>query len=141
MLLGEKKFRVLLTGGKNERTLLKSLAAGVPQNKPLRLCREMSLEDLIGVIATASAVVAPSTGPLHLAAALGTPLAGIYSPVRVHHPDRWGPLGPGRKKVFIPDVECPGVYRCLEERCELWPCMPTVRPEEVVEFIRSAVGK
>ena len=116
------------------------LAGGLEGHKPVRVGKEMSLEDLIGLIATADALVAPSTGPLHLAAALGVPLAGIYSPVRVHHPTRWGPLGPGRIIIFMPKAECPGVYDCLEERCPHFPCMNTVRPAEVLEYIRSVLG-
>jgi heptosyltransferase-3 len=139
-LLGrEGRFRVLLTGSDNDRNLLERLIEGIGKDKPVRLGKEMSLEDLIGLIASADAVVAPSTGPLHLASALGVPLVGFYSPVRVHHPRRWGPLGPGKKKICLPQVECPGIYSCLEERCPLWPCMNTISPAEVLEYLESAL--
>ncbi|MBN2290610.1 MAG: glycosyltransferase family 9 protein [Candidatus Glassbacteria bacterium] len=135
LLSGEKKFRVLVTGSEDESGLLDHLAQVVGKDRPVLLWKGGPLEDLIGLIAQADAAVAPSTGPLHLAAALGVAVAGIYSPVRVHHPRRWGPLGPGRKKIFLPQVECPGTYRCLESRCPHWPCMDTVRPEEVLEYL------
>ena len=50
----------------------------------------------------ARSVVAPSTGVLHLAAALGVPAIGIYSPLKVEHPRRWAPRGP-RATFLVPD--------------------------------------
>lgn len=39
-------------------------------------------------------VIAPSTGPLHLASLVGTPVVGLFSSVGVVSPRRWRPLGP-----------------------------------------------
>lgn len=62
-----------------------------------RLCwlnEKLNSEELLSVLASARAVVAPSTGVLHLAASLGTPVVGVFSPVPVQRPTRWGPRGP-----------------------------------------------
>jgi ADP-heptose:LPS heptosyltransferase len=37
--------------------------------------------------------VAGSTGPLHLAAALGRHALGLYPPIKPMHPGRWAPVG------------------------------------------------
>ena len=55
---------------------------------------QLNLKELITILAEAEFVVAPSTGVAHLAASVGAKVHGIYSPVRVHHPRRWGPRGP-----------------------------------------------
>jgi heptosyltransferase III len=54
---------------------------------------QLSLSELIAFIAKAKALVAASTGPLHIAAALGIRSIGLYTPQRPMHPGRWAPLG------------------------------------------------
>lgn len=58
------------------------------------LTGELDLPEFIAFIAAADGLVAGSTGPLHLAAALGRHALGLYPPIRPMHPGRWGPLGP-----------------------------------------------
>jgi ADP-heptose:LPS heptosyltransferase len=58
------------------------------------LTGQLALPELIACIAAADGLVAGSTGPLHLAAALGRHALGLYPPIRPMHPGRWAPLGP-----------------------------------------------
>ena len=58
------------------------------------LTGQLSLPQFIAFIAAADGLVAGSTGPLHLAAALGRHALGLYPPIRPMHPGRWAPLGP-----------------------------------------------
>ncbi len=50
-----------------------------------------ALTDLTALLRRARLVVSNSTGPLHLAAAVGTPTLGVYAPWPTCHPSRWGP--------------------------------------------------
>jgi ADP-heptose:LPS heptosyltransferase len=51
------------------------------------------LRGLMGRLGACAAVLGPSTGPVHLAAALGVPVLCLMG-LRPHHgPDRWAPLG------------------------------------------------
>lgn len=65
-----------------------------------------SLRELSAFFAHARVAVAPSTGPLHLASAVGTRVVGVYSPVRTHHPRRWGVWGRSADDAVmcVPDV-------------------------------------
>ena len=58
------------------------------------LTGQFDLPEFIAFLAAADGTVAGSTGPLHLAAALGRHALGLYPPIRPMHPGRWGPLGP-----------------------------------------------
>ncbi|MCS7169913.1 MAG: glycosyltransferase family 9 protein, partial [Candidatus Kapabacteria bacterium] len=49
------------------------------------------IEEFIALLANARVVVGNSTGALHIAAALGVPVVGLYSRLPDHHPRRWGP--------------------------------------------------
>jgi heptosyltransferase III len=62
----------------------------------------LSLEELIALIARADALVAASTGPLHIAAALGIKAIGLYTPQRPMHPGRWAPLGKNTHVLMAP---------------------------------------
>jgi ADP-heptose:LPS heptosyltransferase len=63
---------------------------------------QLSLPELITLIAKAKALVAASTGPLHIAAALGIKAIGLYTPQRPMHPGRWAPLGKDTRVLVAP---------------------------------------
>jgi len=132
--LSEKKYLELLRGLKEQFQVLVSVG---PSQQDQRIWKTLSHEmpDLkkipplsLGVLKEvyrlSAGVIAPSTGPLHLAHCVGVPVIGLYSPVRAHHPRRWGPKG-GRvaAQVLVPPVECPAQRECWKEKCQAYPCM------------------
>lgn len=62
---------------------------------------QISSEELLDVLNQSHFVLAPSTGVVHMAASLGKQTFGIYSPLRVQHPRRWGARGE-RVQIFMP---------------------------------------
>jgi ADP-heptose:LPS heptosyltransferase len=54
---------------------------------------DLSLLELMQLIKHSNALLANSTGPLHLAGILGTAALGLYSPCQGLNPERWAPLG------------------------------------------------
>jgi ADP-heptose:LPS heptosyltransferase len=89
--------------------------------------------ELVTLLGAARTVFAPSTGVLHLAASTGTPTIGIFSPVRVQHPRRWGPIG-RKVATLVPDgVICPGELKCLGSSCRFFDCMETIAVSEVLK--------
>ena len=67
---------------------------------------QLSLPQFIAFIAAADGLVAGSTGPLHLAAALGRHALGLYPPIRPMHPGRWAPLGPHAELMVFDKPNC-----------------------------------
>lgn len=127
-------YRVVFTGTPRERDLcLAALrAAELPEH------RLLATEDLmiLGVILHwATAVIAPSTGPLHLAAAFDTPTIGLYPPVRSQSPVRWGPRGP--KGVVLVPAGVPPCQRCFPRWCRRYNCMERITPEMVVAALKT----
>lgn len=89
-----------------------------------RVLPRVSLAGLGEVFRGARLVVAPSTGPLHLAHYVGAETLGIYSPVRSHQPRRWAPWGgTGKSTVLSPETDCPGIKNCLGKKCKHYYCM------------------
>lgn len=84
---------VLITGTKMDQKYLQGIEKVRNLPHVHWLVNELKVFELLDVLSQAKSVIAPSTGVLHLAASLGTPVIGIYSPRRVEHPRRWGPKG------------------------------------------------
>ncbi len=115
--------RVLFSEGPNDRDV--ALGKELQTLRPsLEVIRGLSLPGLAELFRSARVVIAPSTGPLHLAHLVGTETIGVYSPVLSHHPRRWRPWG-GKAPVQIltPQVDCPADRECLREKCPHHPCL------------------
>jgi ADP-heptose:LPS heptosyltransferase len=68
---------VVVTGTGNERSLVQEVLDSMSA-PAAEACDSVSLCGLVGLLARASVVVSNDTGPLHLAAAVGTPTVGIF---------------------------------------------------------------
>ncbi len=89
-----------------------------------RVLPRVSLPALGEIFRLAECVVAPSTGPLHLAHYVGASTLGVYSPVRSHQPARWAPWGgAGKSKVLVPKKPCPGRRACAGSKCPSFYCL------------------
>ena len=84
-----KGFQVYLCGGpaKLERDLAAEIRQ-LSQSKPVDLVGQTNLKQLLALIGEASLVLAPDTGPTHMATIVGTPVIGLYAH---HNPARTGP--------------------------------------------------
>ncbi len=135
-LAASGRSNVAVAGSNAERGLVHKVVEGAAEAANVQKICGLGLEEYIGLLSLAAAVVAPSTGPVHLAAALGVPrVAGIYSPVMAHHPKRWGPLGTGEIRAFLPDVDCPARLECLGKKCPEFECMGGIAAEKTAEWI------
>ncbi len=94
---------VVITGTQMDRPWVLPLYENLKHKSNIVWCHEkLNLNELMTVLKNSSALVAPSTGVIHIAASLGVPVFGIYSPRRVETPTRWGPLG-DHVEIFMPD--------------------------------------
>jgi ADP-heptose:LPS heptosyltransferase len=131
-LLAGDGHRVVVTGGPGER----ELTAAVAGSRALDLGGRTSFRELSGVLASAGAVVVGNTGPAHLAAAVGTPVVSLFSPVVPAR--RWAPFGVPH--VLLGDQDAP----CRGSRARVCPvpghpCLDLVDPGEVVTAVEKLV--
>ncbi len=92
--------KAVMTGSRAESVSIATMAAKQGM-EILSLAGKTDLRLLTAVLSRASLTIANSTGPLHLAAATGRRVIGLYPDNRVMSPRRWGPLGEGHC-VFQP---------------------------------------
>lgn len=126
-----KKQPVVVTGTAGDKEILDPIQQALNGTANVMWLNEkLTGPTLLQVLEGATRVLAPSTGVAHLAAALGRPVIGLYSPVKVQHPKRWGPQGEN-VQVLVPDVECPGKKGCLGSQCAQYDCMNRISLEAV----------
>ncbi|MEZ4808369.1 MAG: glycosyltransferase family 9 protein [Flavobacteriales bacterium] len=91
-LLSPAQYQVILTGTQAEaESYRKHLPMGSVHVTDTG--GRLSLDGLIALIGASDAMVAASTGPLHIAAAAGIRAIGLFPTQRPMHPGRWAPLG------------------------------------------------
>lgn len=129
-LLPPEKFHVFLTGTEEEGLLFRK-ELPVEAENITDLSGKLTLSELIGFIAGSDALVAASTGPLHIAAATGIHAIGVFPPIRPMHPGRWAPLGEN-PKVFVAAKECDDCRKTMN--CA---CMRSIEAKEVAEYLIS----
>lgn len=132
--LEKRNYFVVVTGTQKEEKIIRDVVGNSGRNvRPF--ISNISLREFAAFVQTANLLVANSTGPLHLAAVVGTPVIGFYPPVPVMSPKRWGPLTE-KKIIFVPDPQ-----KFLTSRKDkLNPdCMDQIEVGEVVEAVDKLV--
>jgi ADP-heptose:LPS heptosyltransferase len=121
--------KVLVTAGPTEGKLLDRIREALgPQGEKVMMYGGPGIgavDFLGGLYSWANLVVAPSTGPLHLAVALGRRVVTFYPPIRVQSAIRWGPYVQDvtRASVLVPEVYCGEDFKCRGNLCNYFPCM------------------
>jgi ADP-heptose:LPS heptosyltransferase len=125
--------RVLVTFGPTEQPLLKRVSEAVGSAGGDRViyyggADAAGIERLGALLSLSALVIAPSTGPLHVAVALGKPVVAFYPPVRVQSAIRWGPYlrDASRAAVLVPEVYCGEDFACRGSLCNYFPCMKSL---------------
>ena len=85
-------FQVFITGAPEEKEQVDKHFEG---SSVVNLAGRLRLEELVSFISKVDVLVANSTGPLHIAAALGVSTVGLYPTQRPMHAGRWGAIGAG----------------------------------------------
>ena len=100
----EAGVRVLLLWGPEEEGMARAIGARMT-SRPL-LAPPTTLPELSALLRRSTLMVAGDTGPLHLAAALGTPCVGLYGPTRA---ERNGPYGAHCRSLQSPNGMLAGI--------------------------------
>lgn len=129
--LDPQRFNIMVTGTAKEKSLIQPFLDRYG-DRIQDLTGLMDLRQLIRFIYEADGLLANSTGPLHLAAALGKQALGIYPPITPMHPGRWAPIGP-HAKYFVEPIAC--------EACRSQPascaCIQAIAPAPIIDTLQS----
>ncbi len=125
-LLPAEQYNLIVTGTKDEGALMRDFLSA-HRDRVEDMTGKLTLTELMDLIRSADAMVAASTGPLHLAAAFGIRAIGLYAPMRPLFPQRWAPIG--KKAAFLVlDKNCNECRKTMD--CA---CIRGITPEAVIE--------
>ncbi len=128
----ERGIRSLVTWGPGERVLAEEVVEA--SRGAASLAPATSIADLVRLLAGARLVVSGDTGPIHLAAAAGRPIVGIYGPT---NPARNGPWLPADRCLSrFALCECHHKRRCTAAR---W-CLGRIEVGEVASAVTDRLG-
>jgi ADP-heptose:LPS heptosyltransferase len=106
------------------------------ETRPAVVVGETTLKQLGALMERAELFVSNSTGPMHLAAAVGTRVLAFFPTLFGCRARRWGPWGEGHIVMEPPVPECP---RCEPEKCRYGDCMRMIAVEDAFGRIRVAL--
>ncbi len=133
--------RIAVIGTKGEHNDAESIVAALKQHVPnafaINLAGKTSLRELAVILGKADLVLTNDSGPMHLAAGMGTPVVGIFTCTST---ERSGPPG-SHHQLLQAKVPCAASYRktCPYTGSAQMQCMQAVSIFQVWTGIQKAV--
>ena len=128
-------FSVVIAGGPGDREQAIGREIMAQSRAPVTWSMSDSVRHLTTVIGASSLVLAPDTGPVHIARALDVPVVGLYA-----HTNPWR-VGPWRAfhDLWVDKYTEPGEQPDPSNRTPKWDRMPTITVNQVIDRITRAV--
>lgn len=126
---------VIFLGGIQEQEFLATVQAHM--RTPFRGgVGGLELLEMAAVLRRARVFVGNDNGPMHIAAALGTPVVALFGP---SDPEVWGPRGEGHRVIHRAGYCSP----CIHPRCARGEqnCLRVITVDEVAEAVRAVIGR
>jgi lipopolysaccharide heptosyltransferase II len=122
-------YKIVLTGSRSEQAYVEAIAGRLGE-AAITVAGELSVAELIALIAAAPVLISNNTGPVHIAAAVGTPVVVAYAMTNPQHTP-W--QVPSRVLYF----EVPPALRTKNRLLQSFPGipMPKASPEAIVAAV------
>jgi len=128
-----QSIRIFITGTRAEGEMLREEGFFDKAGDVTDVTGKFNLGEFIQFINCTDVLIAGSTGPLHIASALGKIALGLYPPIKPMHPGRWAPLGE-RSGFIVANKDC---SKCRKSsKCE---CMHLITVHQVQQKLETMV--
>ena len=134
-LIREQDAQVILTGASTDLPLIESVLRHM-QEQAINLAGKTSLPQLVALLQRTDLVISGDSGPMHIAAAVGTPLIAIHGPT---DPALSGPISPAAT-ILRSDIWCSPCYNARDTAdCRFFTtqCMKNISPSQVFKVARE----
>lgn len=133
-LVQEDGLQILFTGSHAEVDLVEHVRGQMGVDS-ISLAGQLSLAELGALLEQAPLLLSNNTGPVHLAAAVGTPVVVLYALTNPQHMP-WGVPN----QVLFHDVPC---KYCYKSTCPMGHhnCLELVTPDQVIQAVRSLLAE
>ncbi len=133
-LIAQERLRIMIVGSAAEASQIEEMSRQMSQ-PAINLAGQTDLLQLAALLRRSDLLVSNDSGPMHLAAAVGTPVVAIFGPT---DPSRVGPYGDGHV-VLRKEIDC---SRCSRRACIRDAlCMRAIDVSEVFEAVRGVVNR
>jgi len=134
-LVQEYNARIVLVGSKGEKSITRSVATAV-NGQAVDLSGQTTLGQLAAVLCRADLFIGNDSGPMHLAAACGAKVIGLFGPTS---PQRFGPYG-DNCAVLRMETEC---SPCMREECKKpeHRCIDSISVDDVMKIARQMIQR
>jgi heptosyltransferase-1 len=129
--------RFVILGGVADAPLGTTIAHTVP-GRCLDLTGRSSLPEMVEILRIAALMVTNDTGPMHVAAALGKPVVGLFGPTE---PRRTGPYGQVERALRMTELPC---VPCMKEHCAFakpMECLRALTPARVYHEVARRLSE
>jgi lipopolysaccharide heptosyltransferase II len=130
MLIREVSAKVVFGGAPQDLPLI-GLITGAMKETPIVAAGAMDLAEAVALLQAAHAYVGVDSGPMHIAAFTGTPVAAIFGPT---DPALVGPYTNRRRVIRKENLEC---LACRKRSCKNPRCMEEISPREVCDAVKA----
>ena len=130
-LIAQKRAQILFVGVKDEIPIITEIQA-LMQGESINIAGKTTLTQLASILPTCNVFIGNDSGPMHLAAAVGTQTIGLYGP---GDPTRFGPAG-AKCQTIQRKSDCP----CLGPVCRYGKsgCMSEIQVTDVIQVLETA---
>jgi ADP-heptose:LPS heptosyltransferase len=140
-LASEPDTTLVLTGGQGDRAMVDQVRRALGDRPVVDAAGVMDLPSTAALLARLDVLITGDTGPMHLAAAVGTPIVALFGP---SDPRRYGPLA-AQQRVLRVQLYCSpcGQVRLPPERCRghVPDCMDGITVDVVVRAARELLAE
>jgi 3-deoxy-D-manno-octulosonic-acid transferase/heptosyltransferase-1 len=126
----ELKVRVVFTG--SDRGGLGYIQSKM-KHPSINVGGETTLKDLACLYQSALLLITTDSGPMHIAAAMGTPVVALFGPT---DPTRTGPYGQGHT-IIRKELSC---SPCFLKKCDTIQCMHHISVEDVFQSVKEKLS-
>ena len=124
--------RSVVTWGPGDETTAAAVVDG--SAGAAALAPQTSIADLVAIVRGAALMVSGDTGPVHLAAAVGTPVVGIYGPTDAARNGPWS-----ADDVTVSRFTACGCHHQRRCRVARW-CLEDISVDDVIAAITRRIG-
>lgn len=132
----------VLIGSRSERNYVVDVLMELANHPLIRnLAGQLNLDELCFVLDHAAALITNDSGPMHLAAALGTPCVALFGP---ETPDHYGPMGEGHQAIYkrLPCSPCLTPFDGKMFPCPFEvQCLRAISVDEVFKAVKEVINR
>jgi ADP-heptose:LPS heptosyltransferase len=133
--LSGRGYQVIFVGAGRDLDKIHAVMSAV-NLKAYNLGDKLSLGELMALFEMSSLFLGNDSGPMHLAAAIGTPVVALFGP---GDDRRWGPLSPN--SIVLRGQERCEDCRIKRKDCDNFPCITLLSPKKVKEVIGELLAE